>query len=131
MSPCTTPFSVSRCWNACRAGAHVLIMSHDHAEDFALCDAALRLPQLGSIGLIGSSSKWTGFRRRARRDGSRRSGSIARITSPIGLPGIDGKEPAVIAVGVAAALILAMQTDAAAAAARTAAARASASPVTS
>ena len=30
-------------------GAHVLIMTHDHAEDFALCDAALRLPQpLGS-----------------------------------------------------------------------------------
>ena len=26
-------------------GAHVLIMTHDHAEDFALCDAALRLPQ--------------------------------------------------------------------------------------
>ena len=25
------------------AGAHVLIMTHDHAEDFALCDAALRL----------------------------------------------------------------------------------------
>ena len=23
-------------------GAHVLIMTHDHAEDFALCDAALR-----------------------------------------------------------------------------------------
>ena len=43
-------------------GAHVLIMTHDHAEDFALCDAALRLPQpLGSIGLIGSSAKWTRF----------------------------------------------------------------------
>ena len=41
-------------------GAHVLIMTHDHAEDFALCDAALRLPTLGSIGLIGSSAKWTG-----------------------------------------------------------------------
>ena len=25
------------------AGSHVLIMTHDHAEDFALCDAALRL----------------------------------------------------------------------------------------
>ena len=28
-------------------GAHVLIMTHDHAEDFALCDAALRLPDVG------------------------------------------------------------------------------------
>ena len=54
-------------------GAHVLIMTHDHAEDFALCDAALRLPDLGSVGLIGSSAKWTGFRRRlAERATSRR-----------------------------------------------------------
>ena len=50
-------------------GAHVLIMTHDHAEDFALCDAALRLPALGSIGLIGSSAKWTGFRRRLAEQG--------------------------------------------------------------
>src|SRR4051794_36064742 len=39
-------------------GAHVLVMTHDHAEDFALCDAALRLTsadpgRFGSIGLIG------------------------------------------------------------------------------
>ena len=37
-------------------GAHALIMTHDHAEDFALCDTALRLPALGSIGLIGSAA---------------------------------------------------------------------------
>ena len=30
-------------------GTDVLIMSHDHAEDFALCDAALRCEHLGSI----------------------------------------------------------------------------------
>ena len=62
-------------------GAHVLIMTHDHAEDFALCDAALRLDtdlsacsvamattdadkseRWGSVGLIGSSAKWSRFR---------------------------------------------------------------------
>lgn len=85
-------------------GAHVLIMSHDHAEDFALCDAALRLPGLGSIGLIGSSAKWSGFRRRLTEAGHP-SATIDRITCPIGLPGIAGKEPAVIAVSVAAALL--------------------------
>ena len=45
-------------------GAHVLIMTHDHAEDFALCDAALRLAgqrKWGSVGLIGSSAKWARF----------------------------------------------------------------------
>lgn len=85
-------------------GAHVLIMSHDHAEDFALCDATLRLPALGSIGLIGSSAKWSGFRRRLTAAGHAAS-VIDRITCPIGLPAISGKEPAVIAVSVAAALL--------------------------
>lgn len=92
-------------------GAHVLIMTHDHAEDFALCDTALRLPQLGSIGLIGSSSKWTGFRRRLLAEGHC-DAVIDRITSPIGMPGIAGKEPAVIAVSVAGALVLLMQEQA-------------------
>ncbi len=32
------------------AGAHVLIMTHDHAEDFALCDAALRLAAAAAVG---------------------------------------------------------------------------------
>ncbi len=89
-------------------GAHVLIMTHDHAEDFALCDTAVRLPHLGSIGLIGSSSKWTGFRRRLRAAGHA-DAVIDRITSPIGVPGIAGKQPAVIAVSVACSLVLLMQ----------------------
>ena len=84
-------------------GAHVLIMTHDHAEDFALCDAALRLPQpLGSIGLIGSSAKWTRFRRNLLAEAGHDPAAIDRITCPIGLPEITGKEPAVIAVAVAA-----------------------------
>jgi xanthine dehydrogenase accessory factor len=86
-------------------GAHIVIMTHDHAEDFALCDAALRLPQpLGSIGLIGSSVKWTRFRDLLAAEGHRPE-AIGRITCPIGQPGITGKAPAVIAVAVAAALL--------------------------
>lgn len=88
--------------------AHVLIMSHDHAEDFALCDAALRLPTLGSIGLIGSSAKWSGFRRRLAEAGHLAE-EIDRIRCPIGLPDITGKQPAVIAVSVAAALLQSFQ----------------------
>src|ERR671913_405136 len=38
------------------AGTHVLIMTHDHVEDLAITDQALRTPALGSIGLIGSQS---------------------------------------------------------------------------
>ena len=86
-------------------GAHVVIMTHDHAEDYALCDAALRLGQpLGSIGLIGSSVKWARFRAQLAAAGHSPE-AIGRITCPIGQPGITGKDPAVIAVAVAAALL--------------------------
>ena len=89
-------------------GAHVVIMTHDHAEDYALCDAALRLPQpLGGIGLIGSSAKWTRFQAQLAAAGHSPE-TIARITCPIGQPGITGKDPAVIAVAVAAALLHAL-----------------------
>jgi xanthine dehydrogenase accessory factor len=83
----------------------VVIMTHDHAEDFALCDAALRLGQpLGSIGLIGSSVKWTRFQAQLAELGHGPA-AIALITCPIGRPGITGKDPAIIAVAVAAGLL--------------------------
>ncbi|WP_243058165.1 xanthine dehydrogenase accessory protein XdhC [Nocardioides sp. SR21] len=86
------------------AGTHVLVMTHDHAEDAALCDAALRTPALGSVGLIGSAAKWARFERKLLDEGHSPA-DVARITTPIGIDGIDGKEPAAIAVGVAAALL--------------------------
>jgi xanthine dehydrogenase accessory factor len=85
-------------------GTHVLILTHDHAEDFALCDAALRTSHLGSIGLIGSSAKWRRFQQGLRVEGHPES-AIARIQSPIGTPEIRGKDPAVIALSVAAQLL--------------------------
>ena len=86
------------------AGAHVLIMSHDHAEDFVLCDASLRRDDLGSVGLIGSRAKWSRFRARLRAEGHS-DAALERIACPIGLPGIPGKAPAVIAISVAADLL--------------------------
>ncbi|MFE6509689.1 xanthine dehydrogenase accessory protein XdhC [Nocardioides sp. NPDC057767] len=85
-------------------GTHILIMTHDHAEDAALCDAALRAAHLGSIGLIGSSAKWSRFRAKLADEGHSPE-AIARITTPIGLPDLGGKEPATIAVSVAARLL--------------------------
>lgn len=38
------------------SGAHVYVMTHDHAEDMVLCDAALRRGDL-EVGLIGSRAK--------------------------------------------------------------------------
>ncbi|MGW4161862.1 xanthine dehydrogenase accessory protein XdhC [Streptomyces sp. NPDC004788] len=92
-------------------GTHVLIMTHDHAEDAALCDAALRTPGLGSIGLIGSAAKWSRFRQRLANEGGHDAATIDRIKTPIGLSGITGKEPATIAVSVAADLLLTFERE--------------------
>lgn len=86
-------------------GTHILIMTHDHAEDAALCDAALRTTHLGSVGLIGSAAKWTRFRKRLATEGGHDDATIDRIKTPIGLPDIAGKDPATIAVSVAADLL--------------------------
>jgi xanthine dehydrogenase accessory factor len=90
-------------------GTHVLVLTHDHAEDFALCDAALRCSHLGSVGLIGSAAKWARFRQGLRVEGHAEE-EIDRITSPIGQalggdPAVPGKEPAVVALAVAASLV--------------------------
>ncbi|MGR0321112.1 xanthine dehydrogenase accessory protein XdhC [Agromyces sp. ZXT2-3] len=85
-------------------GAHVLVMTHDHAEDLAICDTALRTPGLGSIGLIGSRSKWARFRTQLASAGHD-DAALARIETPIGIDGIHSKEPAAIAVSVAAELL--------------------------
>ena len=90
-------------------GSHVLVMSHDHAEDFALCDAALRCGHLASIGLIGSSAKWRRFERGLGIEGHAPD-AIARIRCPIGdravVAGLGGaKQPAVIALAVAAEVL--------------------------
>lgn len=90
------------------AGAHVLILTHDHAEDLMLCDAALRREGLGSIGVIGSGAKWARFRLKLAAEGH--SGSaIERIQCPIGVPDLTGKHPAVIAISVAADLMRVFQ----------------------
>ena len=83
------------------AGAHVLVMTHDHAEDLAICDLALRTPGIASIGLIGSRSKWARFRAQLASAGHD-DAALGRITTPIGIAGIRSKEPAAIAVSVAA-----------------------------
>lgn len=89
--------------------SHVLVMTHDHAEDAALIDAALRTEDLAFIGLIGSSAKWQRFRRKLLAEGHDEA-ALSRITTPIGLTTLSGKDPATIAVSVAAALLQSFAT---------------------
>ena len=91
------------------AGSHVLLMTHDHAEDFALCDAALRCTDLGPVGLIGSAAKWARFRKGLLVEGHDPA-AVDAIESPIGMPDLRGKDPATIALGVAASLLQRLTT---------------------
>lgn len=89
-------------------GSRVLVMSFSHAEDLDIVAACLRRQRergdLAFIGLIGSKTKWATFRHRLADRGYTQA-ELAQVTCPIGLPGITGKQPEVIAVAVAAQLL--------------------------
>lgn len=91
------------------AGSRVLIMSFSHAEDLDILAECLKRRRhrddLPLIGLIGSATKWASFRHRLEARGFSPS-ELDAVHCPIGLPGIRGKEPAVIAASVAAQLLL-------------------------
>ncbi len=88
--------------------SRVLIMSFSHAEDLDVLAACLlrqrELADLPYIGLIGSQTKWATFRHRLEARGFT-AAEMAHVTSPIGVAGITGKEPEIIAVAVAAQLL--------------------------
>ena len=88
--------------------SRVLIMSFSHAEDFEVVAACLRRQRLQAdlpfVGLIGSQTKWATFAHKLLQRGFTPQ-ELAHVTCPIGLPGIAGKEPAVIAVAVAAQIL--------------------------
>lgn len=88
--------------------SRVLIMSFSHAEDLDVVAACLlrqrQKKDLPYIGLIGSATKWASFKRRLAERGFSEE-ECQQVTCPIGVPGIEGKEPEVIAVAVAAQLL--------------------------
>jgi xanthine dehydrogenase accessory factor len=92
--------------NAARAGDMALIMSHSHALDESLVQAALRQPQLAYIGLIGSATKRRLFEQRLSQRGFNEV-DLQRLICPIGVAVTatpHSKLPAVIALQVAAQL---------------------------
>jgi xanthine dehydrogenase accessory factor len=90
------------------AGAFTLIMTHSHSLDLSITASALRRPDLGFIGLIGSATKRARFRSQMQKMGICEQ-QIQRLVCPIGLTEIKGKEPGIIATGVAAQLLIARE----------------------
>jgi xanthine dehydrogenase accessory factor len=85
--------------------AMVVVMTHSHPLDFDITAAALRRDAFDFVGLIGSETKRARFASWARPLGVAQS-RIDRLACPIGIPQIRGKEPAVIAAGIAAQLLI-------------------------
>ncbi len=86
------------------AGAFYLVLTHQHDLDLRITEAIARRGDFAYLGLIGSATKQVRFFRRLAERGITPE-VIRRITCPIGVPGIEGKEPEVIAAAVAAQLL--------------------------
>jgi xanthine dehydrogenase accessory factor len=84
--------------------AAMVILTHDHGLDYRLTKAALARPAVAFVGLIGSGTKRARFLARLERDGVAAL-DRARLTCPIGVPGVTGKEPDVIAIATLAQLL--------------------------
>ena len=88
------------------AGSFVLAITHSHALDQAICDAALRDDSFAYVGVIGSATKRARFESRLAEAGVVPE-AIARLVCPIGANGPKSKLPAVIAAAVAVELLVA------------------------
>lgn len=88
----------------CQTSSVYLVMTHSHDLDFELCEAILSRPDRPWCGLIASRSKAASFTRRLARKGFTAT-ELARLTTPVGLPEVAGKEPMAVAVSIAGQLL--------------------------
>jgi xanthine dehydrogenase accessory factor len=105
--------AIGQCITEAPEDAAIVILTHDHALDYQLVKAALSRSPVAFVGLIGSATKRARFLTRLERDGVT-IGQRARLTCPIGVEGVTGKEPEVIAIATLAQL-LGLRDDAASA----------------
>ena len=81
-----------------------LVFTHRHDLDLRIVEAILRRRDFAFLGLIGSTTKRRRFLQLLR-DRGLDEASLSRVTCPIGIEGIEGKEPAHIAIAVVAQLL--------------------------
>jgi len=85
-------------------GRAFVILSHSHALDYRLTEAALMRGDARYVGMIGSATKRARFESGFLRAGGRPE-ALARLTCPIGGGDVDDKRPEVIAALTAAELV--------------------------
>jgi xanthine dehydrogenase accessory factor len=85
-------------------GSYFIVTTHSHALDFELVTAILARNDSAYCGMIGSATKRRSFDNAlAKRDLP--ADALDRLTCPIGIASLKGKEPATIAIAVAAQLL--------------------------
>jgi xanthine dehydrogenase accessory factor len=110
--PAASPAHIRRCISDCPEaevasappGSHFLVLTHSHELDLRITEAILKRADFAWLGLIGSATKRARFMHRFEQRGIAPA-LLARLTCPIGLPGINGKQPEVIAIAVVAQLL--------------------------
>lgn len=108
---------------AARLGSAFVVLTHSHALDYRLAEAALLRGDAAYVGMIGSATKRARFEASFRR---RHPGStaLAGLTCPIGGSDVHDKRPEVIAALTSAELVRCLLGEKAALAGRSATGRA-------
>jgi xanthine dehydrogenase accessory factor len=86
------------------AGSIFVVMTHSHQLDEDICLQVLQRSDFAWLGLIGSDTKRRRFVHRLEQRGIRPA-QLERLVCPIGLSDIRGKQPATIALSLAAQLM--------------------------
>lgn len=87
-----------------RSETSIIILTHSHAQDLAILEAALKV-DFSFVGVIGSKTKRARFESMLLKAGLNEE--LARsFHCPIGIPGLENKEPSVIAASVSAQLFM-------------------------
>ncbi|CAN7702838.1 xanthine dehydrogenase accessory protein XdhC [Bosea sp. LjRoot9] len=89
---------------AAKPGSAFVILTHSHALDYRLTEAALARSDGPYVGMIGSATKRARFESSFLRAGGRHE-ALSRLTCPIGGCDVDDKRPEVIAALTAAELV--------------------------
>lgn len=89
---------------AASTNAYFLVMTHQHSLDQLLSEQILKRDDFAYFGLIGSASKRRMFETRMERRGIAAE-KFKRMNCPIGISGIQNKQPAMIAISVAAQIM--------------------------
>ena len=82
-----------------------LVITHSHALDQAICHTVLTGQGFARLGLIGSKTKNARFRSRLGKAGVS-DDMLARLTCPIGIGLVTGKQPVRVAISIAAQLAI-------------------------